>query len=481
MTNEQNDIETQATAEVDPTVASADPAADAVQTEVQPDAKREETVAEEPAAEESAGSEEPAEETTVKKPARPKKGLDGISMDRLLDAVLNIQDVKVDRKAFLTDRFRDFSSIMDTILSEGPAKAGISRETLNKLAEKLIGERTGSSSLTAFSLGFPGILAKREGVPADMLTLLSVLVRLCQELAYLYGAEDFWKRDEVHAKGRLKLFLAGAMNVPGGDSGVRVVMAPYAATGIEEIPRDANNHAIWKKYTGLMERSVMLELGKSHNLKDALTALPILGGVLNGGFHMAGLLPMANRLHHLIDYACFDYTTSAFNQDFVEMETFEFNSYVPEEDWNGEPKNVVKTIGKGTRLAGSTGAGLVGKAITKGGMGMARGGSGIVGLLGSVVAGAAMSGAKGKGKGMGGGGGRGGHGSSSSAIGDLSSTLLNSAKKETKPEVQPEVKKEEESMNEIIEALQKLKQLKDEEVITEEEFMEKRKELLARI
>lgn len=472
MTNEQELKETEIKAEQEPAETSMEEHYQATIPEAEEAAPMEE-------GSDELTEETPVEETNEEEPQtakQPKRDnvLEGISLNQLLEAVLKIPDVKVDRDAFLKDLFKDYGSIMEEILEKGPVQAGISRETLNKMAEKLIAERTGSSSLTAFSLGFPGILAKREGVPADLIAVVSMVVRLSQELAYIYGSDDFAKRDDVHARGRLKLFLAGALNVQNGDAGVRVVMAPYALSGIEEIPHETNNHAIWKHYTEIMERAVMNDLGKNHSLKVALKALPILGGIVNSGFTIAAVLPMANRLHGILDFAAFDYTLSGFEQDFVEMETFEETKGMEQNsDIMKDSEKVVKTIEKGTKLIGSTGVNVVGQVVKKGGIGMVRGGSGMVGLVGTLLAGgvsAAMGSGKGKGKGMGGGK-KGGHGSSSDALGEISSSLLNSTKK----------KKEDENMNEIIDALQKLKQLKDDEIITEEEFIEKRKELLARI
>ena len=74
------------------------------------------------------------------------------------------------------------------------SSAGCTREDLARIANKLILVRTSTSSAASFAMGIPGGLAMGLTVPADTLQFFGMSLRLAQELAYLYGAQDSVER-----------------------------------------------------------------------------------------------------------------------------------------------------------------------------------------------------------------------------------------------------------------------------------------------
>ena len=104
------------------------------------------------------------------------------------------------RNEFLTKEFADYPDKLEKIIASGPVQAGIPREMLSKHANKLILARTSQSSVASFAAGIPGGFAMAATIPADVMQFFGMSLRLAQELAYLYGAEDMTKFHDCGAE-----------------------------------------------------------------------------------------------------------------------------------------------------------------------------------------------------------------------------------------------------------------------------------------
>ena len=120
-------------------------------------------------------------------------GISGkISLEYLIEQALKIPKVKVDRAEFLSSAFAKEGILVRQIVEEGPVACDYSDIELDDMAEKLILRRTSESSAMSFAAGIPGGLAIAATIPADTLQFFAMSLRMAQELAYLYGAKDFW-------------------------------------------------------------------------------------------------------------------------------------------------------------------------------------------------------------------------------------------------------------------------------------------------
>lgn len=97
----------------------------------------------------------------------------GFSMENIVTTALQIPGIKVNRNQLLADYFKNQNDAsIEDVLTKGPIEAGCSKETLSKIADKVIFERTALSSMASFAAGIPGGLAMAATVPADMLQFL---------------------------------------------------------------------------------------------------------------------------------------------------------------------------------------------------------------------------------------------------------------------------------------------------------------------
>ena len=250
------------------------------------------------------------------------KGNKEIAGDLLLEEIITkaiqIPGVKVDRNKFLAEGFSSNVDNLENIINNGPVEAGISREEINNMANKLILKRTSQSSIASFAAGIPGGLALAATIPADILQFFGMSLRLAQELSYLYGAQDLWKNGQVDnekVKNQLILYCGVMFGVSGAVSGVRVVSTQAAKTALKKIPSKALTKTFWypiiKKICLFFEYS----LTKKAFASGVSKVIPVIGGVISGTINFASMVPMAKRLNETLDKAIFDYSDEEFNND----------------------------------------------------------------------------------------------------------------------------------------------------------------------
>ena len=195
--------------------------------------------------------------------------MDNTKMVEIINTVLQIPGVKVDRKSFLMEQFKELP--MDSrndIVMRGPVEAGCARGELKKTAQNVVNERTLMSTGASFIAGLPGGLAMAATIPADMIQTYAIALRLAQEVAYLYGEEDLWAsaKDDNEKVVQQLLVYCGVM---------------FGAPGVKLLTQ------------GMLVKA----LAKS---------VPLVGGVVSGGFTLATMGPMGTRLVDTFDKATFE-------------------------------------------------------------------------------------------------------------------------------------------------------------------------------
>lgn len=195
--------------------------------------------------------------------------LDNTKLVEIINAALQIPGVKVDRKEFLLAQFKDLPvDSRNDIVMRGPVEAKCARGELKKKAQTLVNERTLMSTGASFLAGLPGGLAMAATIPADMLQFYAVALRLAQEIAYLYGEEDIWagREDNNEEVTQQLLVYCGIM---------------FGAPGVK-----------------LLTKGVLV--------KTLAKAVPLVGGVVSGGFTLATMGPMGTKLVDMFDKTIFE-------------------------------------------------------------------------------------------------------------------------------------------------------------------------------
>lgn len=253
-----------------------------------------------------------------------------IMLEEVISKTIQIPGVKVDRNKFLAELFSSKVELLENIINNGPVEAGITREEINDIANKLIMKRTSQSSIASFASGIPGGLAMAATIPADILQFFGMSLRLAQELSYLYGADDLWengKVDDEKIKNQLILYCGVMFGVSGAVSGVRVLSTQVAKTALKKIPQKALTKTFWYPIIKKICSFVGYTLTKKTLASGVSKAIPVIGGVISGTINFASMMPMARRLNETLDNATFDYSEDEFNRDIelLDNETSEFS------------------------------------------------------------------------------------------------------------------------------------------------------------
>ena len=241
-----------------------------------------------------------------------------IMLEEIISKAIQIPGVKVDRNKFLAEGFSSKVDLLENIINNGPVEAGITREEISNIANKLIMKRTSQSSIASFAAGIPGGLAMAATIPADVLQFFGMSLRLAQELSYLYGADDLWKNgqvDDEKVKNQLILYCGVMFGVSGAVSGVRVLSTQVAKTALKKIPQKALTKTFWYPMIKKICSFVGYTLTKKTLASGVSKAIPVIGGVISGTINFASMMPMARKLNDTLDKAIFDYSEEEFEKD----------------------------------------------------------------------------------------------------------------------------------------------------------------------
>jgi len=238
--------------------------------------------------------------------------------------------VKVSRDKFLAETFAT-----EDVLDFGPVEAKVSKEKLAAISNKLILKRTSQSSVASFAAGIPGGLAMSATIPADVLQVFGMSLRLAQELSYLYGAQDLGRDgqvDDEKVKNQLLLYCGVMFGVSGAVSGVRVLSTQIAKTTLKKSPQKALTKTFCYPIVKQIGKAIGVKVTKTTVAQGFSKAIPVIGGVISGSINFASMMPMANRLQKTLDSAAFGYTEEDLEKDIIEIENITADNPAEEKD-----------------------------------------------------------------------------------------------------------------------------------------------------
>lgn len=200
-----------------------------------------------------------------------------LALENVIGTAIQIPGVKVIRDKFLAETFATEDIAIQEVLDVGPVAAGVSKDRLALIANKLILKRTSQSSAASFVAGIPGGLAMAATIPADVLQFFGMALRLAQELSYLYGAQDLWRDgqvDDERVQNQLLLYCGVMFGVSGAVSGVRVLSTQIAKTTLKKLPQKALTKTFWYPMVKQIGKAVGVKITKSTVAKGVSKAVP---------------------------------------------------------------------------------------------------------------------------------------------------------------------------------------------------------------
>ncbi|WP_314112737.1 SHOCT domain-containing protein [uncultured Solobacterium sp.] len=205
----------------------------------------------------------------------------------------------------------------------GPIEAGIDRDELMKLSRSLVVDRTMKSTAMSFAAGLPGGLASATTIPADIIQYFGMALRIAQEIAYLYGEDDLWSKENLKEEKVMNslIIYCGVMFGTGGAAAtLRVLASQLGKQALKKIPQ----MALTKTFYYPLVKSIVKFFGERMTReifgKAVAKAVPILGGIVSGGITFATLRPQGFRLVNILDEAKFSYSKEEMEADLMEIQ-----------------------------------------------------------------------------------------------------------------------------------------------------------------
>ncbi|MBO4797968.1 MAG: hypothetical protein J5494_04255, partial [Candidatus Methanomethylophilaceae archaeon] len=246
-----------------------------------------------------------------------------ITLEYLIEQALKIPKVKVDRAEFLKASFAKEGILIHQIVNEGPVASDYSDIELDDMAEKLILRRTSESSAMSFAAGIPGGLAIAATIPADTLQFFAMSLRLTQELAYLYGAKDFWAcegEDGTLVRYQLICSLGAMFSIDGASAATRLLSSHLAMRATGGTPQRATTRAFWDPIVRKISKDLTLRLTTDTASKGVAKLIPVIGGIFSGGMTFLSMRPMGQRLSRVLSTSAFLYDDSFAMKDYLVLE-----------------------------------------------------------------------------------------------------------------------------------------------------------------
>ena len=233
-----------------------------------------------------------------------KKIKEDLTLEKVLSLALKTPGVKVNRATFLRKELIKYCSeeTIEDAIRFNPAKAGISKEIINKISKTVVDyETTKVTALSvAASLPSSGTAVVAVGAAtADITSYFVFILRIVQELAYLYGFGQFdLKEDNVDSEtlNYLMVFLGVMFGVQGATSALNKL----ANTLAEHVAKTLAQKALTKGTIYPLVKQIATKVGirmtKQIFADTVASAVPIAGSLLSGGLTYAMFKPGCLKL-----------------------------------------------------------------------------------------------------------------------------------------------------------------------------------------
>jgi DNA-directed RNA polymerase subunit M/transcription elongation factor TFIIS len=224
------------------------------------------------------------------------------SFTSVVETAAQLPIVHVDRTEFLT---RNLSKLctpqqLQKAVADGTLRAGIPTAILDSVANAVINEETLKVTSISAAAGLPGGFAMAATLPADLAQFYGFVIRVAQELAYIYGWDEiFTERSNLDAgtESQLILFI-GVMS--GVQSAVNVVGKLFGETAMRSVAKKVAAQTLTKTWYYPIVKKIAAMLGQKMTKatfgQAVSKVVPVLGAVVSGGLTWATFKPMAHRL-----------------------------------------------------------------------------------------------------------------------------------------------------------------------------------------
>lgn len=233
------------------------------------------------------------------------------TLERVLAMAMKTPGVRISRSSFLKRELQKYCSD-DTIseaIKSNPAKAGISKEIINEISNKVINYESAKVTAISVAASLPSSAALPVAVAsatADITSYFAFVLRIVQELAYLYGFEQFdFGEDNIDSE--TMSFVMVFVGVMFGVQGAASTLKKLAESLARHISNTLAKRALMKgavyPFIKQIAKKVGIRMTKQIFADTVASAVPVAGSVLSGGLTYVMFRPCCMKLRkNLMSY-----------------------------------------------------------------------------------------------------------------------------------------------------------------------------------
>ena len=227
--------------------------------------------------------------------------IDKLTPEEIIAQVVRLPIARVDRAAFLHKELIRYypEETVKTAIEYNPAYAGIDKQRINTIANQVIQRETNKVSGISFAAGLPGGFALAATIPADVIQYFAFTVRAIQEIAYLYGFDEFdFDEEELdsYAMDQILIFLGAMYDVQGVDDSIKVIAEAAANKTSKALANEALTKTAIYPVVKRVAKELRSKIAKRIYVKSASKIVPVIGGAVSGGLTYATFKPNCMRL-----------------------------------------------------------------------------------------------------------------------------------------------------------------------------------------
>jgi hypothetical protein len=233
---------------------------------------------------------------------------ENLTFENVLMTAMHTPGVKIDRTKFLKKELIKYypEEVVSEAVKRNPARAGVSKDAVNKISKDVINYESAKVSGISFAASLPGGVATIGAVSADITSYFVFVLRAVQELAYLYGFEQFdLNENDVDAEtmNYLLVFIGVMFGVQGAASTLQKVADVLARNISKKLAEKALTKGTVYPIVKKIALSVGVRMTKQIFADGIASAIPVAGGILSGGLTYAMFKPCCMKLRkNLMSY-----------------------------------------------------------------------------------------------------------------------------------------------------------------------------------
>ena len=192
--------------------------------------------------------------------------------------------------------------VIQEAIKYNPARAGISKKIINKVSLSVIDYETTKVTAISFAASLPSSAAAAAAFGAasvDITSYFAHILRVVQELAYLYGFDQFDFTEE-NVDSETMNFIMVFLGVMFGVQSASTTLSKVSNTFAEHVAKKLAEQPLTKRpvypVVKYIAKKIGIKMTKQIFADTLASALPVAGSVVSGGLTYAMFRPRCMKL-----------------------------------------------------------------------------------------------------------------------------------------------------------------------------------------